>query len=180
MTENRPNSAEAKRLREIEAGKARLANRQTVQSPVAAPAPAPVVEPDAPVTLNIPGVLDYAVGQELQPTPAFQTVVEDAPFFPSEPPRGFVEPVAETEPAAEPVVEPKLWTEDELREVAKQGIDDLRAIATPMGVKGRGKEELIREILAAQEPVATHEGEGTDVLPAPVVSDDEIDDLLND
>ena len=46
--------------------------------------------------------------------------------------------------------EPRLWTEIELKKLAKHGINALRKIADPLNVVGRGKNELIREILAAQ------------------------------
>lgn len=46
-------------------------------------------------------------------------------------------------------------TKEELEEIAdKQGIKGLRAIAEPLGVKGRGIEEIIQEILVAEAKAA--------------------------
>lgn len=44
-----------------------------------------------------------------------------------------------------------VWTREELSRIGNEGgINGLREIATPMGIKGRGVEELIDEILAGQ------------------------------
>lgn len=86
------------------------------------------------------------------------------------------ESIAEPEPEPEPeeeavvpfdpsqffVTEPKNivpqyelnYTEEDLLKVAeKEGITGLRKIAKPIGVRGRGKSELIREILEAQKHI---------------------------
>lgn len=49
-------------------------------------------------------------------------------------------------------VKSTVWTRESLEELAgKDGIDGLRRVASPLGIKGRGKEELIAEILKAQD-----------------------------
>lgn len=61
-------------------------------------------------------------------------------------PRGVAQSVK-----AEKTEEKARHTREELEEIAdKQGISGLRAIADPLGVKGRGIAELISEILAAE------------------------------
>lgn len=50
-------------------------------------------------------------------------------------------------------------TREELEEIEKrEGIEGLRRIATPLGIKGRGKNELIGEIVKAEEQKAKTEG----------------------
>lgn len=62
-------------------------------------------------------------------------------------------PAEGQEPVAE--VTAKVWTVEELEEVAdKKGIAGLREIADPMGVRARGINELIGEIIAKQTPPA--------------------------
>lgn len=63
------------------------------------------------------------------------------------------QPASNVEPVA--TVAAKRWTHDELAAIAdapgvEGGISGLRAIAAPMGIKGRSINELIQEILAAQ------------------------------
>jgi hypothetical protein len=50
-------------------------------------------------------------------------------------------------------------TREELESIeAKEGIGGLRRVAGPLGVKGRGKDELIGEIMRAQEEKARTQG----------------------
>jgi hypothetical protein len=75
-----------------------------------------------------------------------------APEVPVAPVVAEVATQAETPAAAVEVeVKAKVWTEEELAAVAdKSGIDGLREIGTPMGVKARSIREMIDGIVAAQ------------------------------
>lgn len=139
-------SSTDRRLAEIAAGRQRLIERYGFDPNAPTPAPTPPED----LTLSIQGIGDYQVGQSVPPT---GFVVSDDPIDPAT-------------PAVEPTI--RLWSESALREVAAtEGLKGLRAIADPLGVVGRGKEELIREIQIAQGTLSAPEPEIVDEL-APV------------
>lgn len=168
--------SDQRRLAEIAAGRKRLEDRYGFKEGVVPAIPEPK-DPAESVSLSIPGVGDYQAGQAVEPTSGF--VVTDADL----------EPEAVVEPE---VLPPVVYTDAQLHEIAaKDGVKGLRAIATPLGVSGRGKDELIREIQKAQgtwvEPEVTEkvteeqpveEQPASPPLPPGMSADFDIDDLL--
>lgn len=85
-----------------------------------------------------------------EPQPVAETVKpepEEAPPTPFDPTEFFVTPPKNIIPQ----YELNYSREDLCRIGEKEGISGLRRIASPLGVKGRGKDELVSEILIAQD-----------------------------
>lgn len=110
-----------------------------------------LIEGEAP-TAAAPEVVEDVSAEPEEPVIEEKAAPEEEPPTPFDPSQFFVSEPKNIVPQYE-----LNYTEEDLLKIAdKEGITGLRKIAKPIGVRGRGKSELIKEILEAQKHIEKH------------------------